>query len=251
MNFSYNIPIFNNINIPNVQFRSSGQIITTPQGLRKDSFNSNPLYDNFVDKNTLTNIAKNNPRINEILKENDIKLNVNMPELEKLKYGHLMDTRVTAAKMYSALPPDMKAQVNLIDLQQAAMLHDYGKVLIPDKILNKSGGLNEKEKRIMNQHSELGYELLKDQGVNKNVLELVKYHHQKPDGSGYPVITDNYEPKNVSAQILATADKYSALREERSYKDALNRDEALNIIKQDVQTGTIEPEIYNALEKTV
>ena len=79
MNFSYNIPIFNNINIPNVQFRSSGQIITTPQGLRKDSFNSNPLYDNFVDKNALTNIAKNNPRINEILKENDIKLIVNMP----------------------------------------------------------------------------------------------------------------------------------------------------------------------------
>ena len=65
------------------------------------------------------------------------------------------------------------------------------------------------------------------------------------------MITDNYDPKNISAQILATADKYSALREERSYKDALNRDEALNIIKQDVQTGTIEPEIYNALEKTV
>ena len=98
---------------------------------------------------------------------------------------------------------------------------------------------------------DFGYELLKDQGVNKNVLELVKYHHQKPDGSGYPVITDNYDPKNISAQILATADKYSALREERSYKTALSRNDALNLIQQDVQTGTIEQEIYNALEKTV
>ena len=61
MNFSYNIPIFNNINIPNVQFRSSGQIITTPQELRKDSFNSNPLYDNFVDKNMLTHFDVVNP----------------------------------------------------------------------------------------------------------------------------------------------------------------------------------------------
>ena len=251
MNFTYNIPIFNKITPANVQFRANSPNFVVPNDVRKDSFNSNPLYGNFANKNQLTLIAKNNPRIKEILNEYNIKLNVNMPELEKLKYGHLMDTRVTAAKIYSARPQEMKTQVNPIDLQEAAMLHDYGKVLMPDKILNKNGALSEKEKSIMNQHSELGYELLKDQGVNKNVLNLVKYHHQKPDGSGYPKITDDYNPDNISAQILSTADKYSALREERSYKQPLPRDEALNLIKQDVQTGTINPEIYNALAKTV
>ena len=107
-----------------------------------------------------------------------------------------------------------------MDLQQAAMLHDFGKVLIPDKILNKNGKLTDKEKEIMKLHSELGYELLKEQGVN------------------------------ISSQILATADKYSALREKRSYKDAMTRDEALAVIQEDVTNGLIAPEVYNALNKT-
>lgn len=245
-------PIFSKINIQNVQFRANPNTVNYPaeQNLRKDSFNSNPLYDNFVDKNKLTQLAKSNPEIMRILKENKIQLKINVKELEDLKNGHLMDTRITAAKMYSALPKDLKSQVNLMDLQQAAMLHDYGKVLIPEKILNKKGKLTPEEKKIMELHSELGYEILKQQGVNKNVLNMVKYHHQNPNRSGYPSANEDYE-HDISTQILATADKYSALREKRSYKDPLNRNQALDIIKNDVTNGLIEPEIYNALEKTV
>ena len=251
MNFVYNTPILNKINIPHVPFRSvTPSYIGKAEGIRQDSFSSNPLYSNFVDKNTLTQIAKSNPRIMDILKENNIRLNVNTQELNKLKNGHLMDTRITAAKMYSALPKEIKSDVNLSDLQQAAMLHDYGKVLIPEKILNKSSKLNEKEREIMKLHSELGYELLKDQGVNKNVLDLVKYHHQTPNGGGYPAITNDFKP-NVSSEIITTADKYSALREKRSYKDALSREDALNMIKNDVEKGLISQEVYNALEKSV
>ena len=138
MNFVYNTPILNKINIPNIQFRAAENYAGT-LAPKKDSFSTNPLYDNFLDKNTLTQIAKSNPRIMELLKSNHIRLDVNIRELEKLKHGHLMDTRVTAAKIYSALPQNLKSEVNLMDLQQAAMLHDFGKVLIPDKILNKNG----------------------------------------------------------------------------------------------------------------
>ena len=186
----------------------------------------------------------------ELLKSNHIRLDVNIRALEKLKHGHLMDTRVTAAKIYSALPQNLKSEVNLMDLQQAAMLHDFGKVLIPDKILNKNGKLTDKEKEIMKLHSELGYELLKEQGVNENVLNLVKYHHQTPDGNGYPEITNDFKP-DISSQILATADKYSALREKRSYKDAMTRDEALAVIQEDVTNGLIAPEVYKALKNSV
>lgn len=249
MNPIYNTPIFNKINIPNIQFRSAANY-TEPVRIEQDSFASNPLYANFADKNSLTQIAKSNPRIMEILKENNIPLNINTRELDKLKHGHLMDTRITAAKIYSALPAELKSEVNLSNLQQAAMLHDYGKVLIPEKILKKSSKLNDKEKNIMRLHSELGYELLKNQGVNENVLNLVKYHHQTPKGNGYPEINNDFKP-NISSEIIATADKYSALREKRSYKDALSKDEALNIIKEDVDKGLISQEIYNALEKSV
>ena len=248
---NYINPILNSINIPKIQFRAAAPNtyidVTSP---RKDSFNSNPLYDNFVNKNTITQLAKSNPQIMRILRDNKIPLKVNTKELEDLKNGHLMDTRITAAKMYSALPQEMKAQVNLMDLQQAAMLHDYGKVLIPEKILNKNGKLTNDEKKIMDLHSELGYELLKQQGVKQNVLNMIRYHHQNPQGTGYPSVGDNYT-HDISAQILTTADKYSALREKRSYKEPLNRNEALEIIKEDVENGQIAPEIYTALEKTV
>ena len=64
-------PIFNKINIQNIQFRANSGSVTYPAGqnLRKDSFNSNPLYDNFVDKNKLTQLAKSNPDVMRILKE--------------------------------------------------------------------------------------------------------------------------------------------------------------------------------------
>lgn len=245
-------PIFNKLNIAPVQFRSTAaqSVYPTGQSLRKDSFNSNPLYSNFADKNSITQLAKSNPEIMRILKDNKIPLKVNMKELEDLKNGHLMDTRVTAAKIYSALPKEMKQEVNLMDLQQAAMLHDYGKALIPDKILNKNGKLTDSEKQIMELHSELGYELLKQQGVNQNVLNMIKYHHQTPQGDGYPRVSQDYN-HDLGAQILATADKYSALREKRSYKEPLSKEEALNIIQQDVENNIIAPEIYQALEKTV
>ena len=246
MNFVQNTPIFNNINIPSVHFRSAAPIYTPTFEPAQDSFSTNPL----IDKGTVIQAAKSNPRIMEILKEYKIPLNVNVQELEKLKCGHLMDTRITAAKIYSALPEDLKSEINLKDLQDAAMYHDYGKALIPEKILNKEGKLDSREKEIMSLHSELGYELLKNQGISQNALDMIKYHHQKPDGSGYPVIENNFAP-DISLEILTAADKYCALREPRSYKPAMSRDEALAILKEDVNSGSITPDVYAALEKTV
>ena len=79
---------------------------------------------------------------------------------------------------------------------------------------------------------------------------MVKYHHQTPNGDGYPAITNDFKP-NLSSEIITTADKYSALREKRSYKDALSREDALYMIKDDVEKGLISQEVYNALEKSV
>lgn len=247
MTFIYNTPLLN-INTPKVQFKAAPLTYQPVFSPIQDSFSTNPLYNTFIDKNALTALAKSNPAVMQILAENKIPLKVNIKELEQLKKGHLTDTRITAAKIYSALPAEMKSGINSEDLQQASMLHDYGKALIPEKILNKSGKLTDEEKKIMELHSELGYELLKQQGVNENVLNMVKYHHQTPQGSGYPVITNDYTP-DVSMQILTAADKYSALREKRSYKDAMSRDEALKVIHQDVENGLISEEVYQALAK--
>ena len=164
--------------------------------------------------------------------------------------GHLTATRILVAKRYSALPVEMKKEVNISNLQQAAMLHDYGKVLIPKEILNKKGALTPEEKKIMELHSEFGYELLKQQGVNEDVLNLIKYHHQKPDGNGYPLIDSNFE-YNISSQILKIADIYSALVEERPYHKAYTKEEALEIIRKDIKDGIISQEVFEALKRVI
>ena len=166
-----------------------------------------------------------------------------------MKQGHLTETRILAAKIYSMLPTEMKKEINLSVLQQAAMLHDYGKVLIPEEILNKKGALNPEEKKIMELHSEFGYELLKQQGVNEEVLNLIKYHHQKPDGSGYPVADKNFE-YSISSQILEAADMYSAITEERPYHKASTKEQALEIIYEEVKKGVICREVFEALRKS-
>lgn len=162
--------------------------------------------------------------------------------------GHLTATRIIAAKIYSLLPSELKQLINLVDLQQAAMLHDIGKVLIPKEILYKKGALSPKEKEIMNLHAEFSYELLKQKGVKESVLKLIKYHHQKPDGKGYPEAGADFE-YSISLQVLNAADKYSALTEKRAYHTACTKKEALEIISKDVDEGYISREVFEALSK--
>ena len=137
---------------------------------------------------------------------------------------------------------DLHEKVNIKNLKDAAMLHDFGKVLIPAEILNKTGSLTPEEHRIMDLHSELGYQLLKNTGVNNEVLNLVRNHHNT---SG-----NNYIP-DINLQILNLADKYSALTEKRVYKEAYSPKKALTVIYADVKRGDVHPFIFNALVKAV
>ena len=118
----------------------------------------------------------------------------------------------------------------------------------PSKILNKPAKLNVKEREIMNIHSTLGYELLKTQNLSPKTLELIRYHHQNLQHSGYPAIETTIS-SDIAVQIVSISDKYSALREARVYRRRLNRLESLLILYKEVREGKILPEIYNALVK--
>lgn len=239
---------FNNIKSAPIRFRANVSRIKD-FGLfeKQDIFENGNKY---VSESIVKSAIQKNPNILKILRENNLPVNINVKELEALKSGHMKDTRVIVAKMHSSLPNELKQEVNLQDLQNAAMCHDVGKSLIPEKILNKKGKLTSEEKEIMDLHSELGYEILKGSGLNKNTLEIIKYHHQTLDGAGYPKVDAKYEcPKSV--QILNVADKYSALTEERAYKKAFSREDALNIISEDVKNGKIASDVFEILNKVV
>ena len=211
---------------------------------------SNPIYNGIATKAEIELAAQMNPKIKTILSENNISLEVNFNELEKLMQGHMQQTYIVVTKVYHSLPENMKQKIDLSALQEAALLHDWGKTLIPDKILNKKGRLEPDERKIMELHGELGYELLKEKGLKKRTLELIKYHHQDKNNNGYPKVTSSFE-FDVDAQILSIADKYSALREKRSYKSPLAKYEALEIIAKEVNNGNISQEVYTALVRSV
>jgi HD-GYP domain-containing protein (c-di-GMP phosphodiesterase class II) len=188
-----------------------------------------------------------NPTIKRILGDYKIKPTIDTKTLRELAGGHMNETCRVAMGIYSVLSENLKSTIKESTIKEASMLHDLGKVLIPSKILNKPARLNAKEREIMNIHSTLGYELLKTQKINEETLDLVKYHHQNLQHSGYPALNCDHNPSDIGVQIISTADKYSALREARVYRRKLSRIESLLILYKEVLEGKIHKDIYKAL----
>ena len=119
-------------------------------------------------------------------------------------------------------------------LKQASPMHDIGKVAIPDAILNKPGRLNEDERRTMDTHAQLGYDMLKHS--NRPLLKMaatVAYeHHEKWDGSGYPNGLKG-EAINIYGRITALADVFDALGSKRCYKEAWEDERIFKLFKEE------------------
>ena len=119
-------------------------------------------------------------------------------------------------------------------LKQASPMHDIGKVGIPDSILNKPGRFDEAERKIMETHAQLGYDMLKHS--NRDLLKLaavVSYeHHEKWDGTGYP---NRLKGKEISiyGRITAIADVFDALGSDRIYKKAWDDEKILKLFKDE------------------
>ena len=234
----------------NIAFSSKEMIAKTVVKEVKKDFITAPIEKKFPSKSEIESIARTNLTLRKLLAKYDLPIQVNIEELEKLQEGHLEKTRELTTKIYSVLPNELKKEINIFNLQTAALYHDYGKVLIPNHILNKRGALTYDEREIMQLHSQIGYELLKNSGFNEKVLNLIKYHHQNLHKNGYPYIEKDFN-FDLDCQILSIADKYTALREERCYKNPFGKYEALEIIAKDVNKGLISQDIFTALIRVV
>jgi diguanylate cyclase (GGDEF)-like protein/putative nucleotidyltransferase with HDIG domain len=101
----------------------------------------------------------------------------------------------------------------------AGMLHDIGKVAVPDRILRKQGPLDEDELAVIRRHPELGAQILEHPSL-ADVRAWVSAHHERPDGRGYPLGVSG-EELTLEARILAVADAYEAMTSDRSYRDSI------------------------------
>jgi putative two-component system response regulator len=119
----------------------------------------------------------------------------------------------------------------LSNIRRGALLHDIGKMVIPDDILHKPGDLDAAEWAIMRQHPRLAYELLSPIVYLRAALDIPYYHHEKWDGSGYPQgIRGDTIP--LPARIFAIVDVYDALTSDRPYRLAWTHEKTLEFIKE-------------------
>lgn len=121
-------------------------------------------------------------------------------------------------------------EASLIHVRRGAILHDIGKMAIPDRILFKPGPLNEEEWQIMRLHPAIAVDLLSSVSYLSPALEIPHWHHEKWDGSGYP---DKLQGEEIpfSARLFALVDVYDALTSNRPYRGAWSRRETLGYIE--------------------
>lgn len=147
------------------------------------------------------------------------------------------------------------SQSEIDAISMAAIMHDVGKIAIPDSILNKPGKLTTEEFEIMKSHTIKGYELLESIPQMHRLqaypyaLDITRHHHERWDGNGYP---DGLKGDEISiwAQIVALADVYDALISKRVYKEALDSRTAVEMII-DGQCGVFNPDLLKCFLEAV
>ncbi len=197
-----------------------------PQMLLK-AYSNESYVNSLISKNLQLQSALQNIGLNNIYPKN----------ITQISKTHLMTTTAYAMRIANEMgisPSDKKL------LEQACVFHDFGKILVPEEIINKPEKLNNQEKEIMDMHAELGYQLLSQTNMNRRVLELIRNHH-KPCA----------ENADILGQILSVADIYSALKEQRSYKQSLTEKQAFQILDQKAKKGEVSTEVVEALKKSV
>lgn len=130
----------------------------------------------------------------------------------------------------------------LVALHRGGYMHDIGKVCVPDAILFKKGPLTEEEWVVMRSHTTKGEEICRPMKTLGPVLPIIRNHHERWDGTGYP---DGLKGEEIPllARILQMADIYDALTTARPYKPALSREESEQIFEDEVKRGWRDPEL--------
>ena len=152
-------------------------------------------------------------------------------------------SRVVKIALAIGMAMHLDAQ-SLEDLRRGALLHDIGKIGIPDNILRKPGSLSKEEQRIMQMHASFANELLKPIRYLERAIVVPYSHHERWDGTGYPKQLKGEEIP-LLARIFAVADVYDAMTSDRPYRSAHTKDEALDYIS--AQAGKhFDPKVVEA-----
>lgn len=184
--------------------------------------------------------------IDYIIEEGDVKTNLfEINKYDNYTYVHCIDTGMMATFLGMAINMP-KEELRL--LGEGAVLHDIGKIIIPEKIINKNGPLTSEEYEIVKKHPMYGYRILKQSKIqNSIILDIVCNHHEKYNGTGYPNGKSGKE-LSIFSKIVTLCDIFTALSSNRSYRNRFNPNEAYEYILSN--SGVLfDPEIVNIFKK--
>ncbi len=182
--------------------------------------------------------------LNILIKQSISSIVTAVEKKDEYTKGHTERVTKYSIKIAKILNLDEKTMYNL---ELAALLHDVGKIGIPDRILLKQGRLTDKEYNEIKKHPQKGVEIIGHITQLKDIVDGVLYHHEWFNGNGYPVgLTGNNIP--LIARIISVADAYDAMTTDRPYRKFLSKREAIKRLKD--SSGTqFDPEIVNAFLK--
>lgn len=147
--------------------------------------------------------------------------------------GHLADYAANLGQNLGMTEEELE------ELRLACLLHDIGKVAIPDSILLKPGPLSAEEAKMVRQHPVTGEKICAPLKTLRRILPIIRHHHERMDGSGYP---DGLSGEEIplKARVLQIADVYDALVKDRPYRAALSSGAALEILRQEAARGWLD-----------
>ncbi len=141
-------------------------------------------------------------------------------------------------------------QEDCLLLKRAGCIHDIGKIGIPSNILNKTEKLSDKELNLIRNHSVISSDICKPLISLKQESHIVRYHHERFDGNGYP---GELNCQNIPylSRVLSVVDSYDAMTSDRPYRQALTKEKALSIFKTEKNSGQWDPKIVNEFIKFI
>lgn len=134
-------------------------------------------------------------------------------------------------------------------LREAAVLHDVGKIGIEDYILRKPGPLDLEERRKMQEHPVIGVRIVEQVGLAPEIVEIIRQHHERPDGKGYPQGL-GADKIVLGARILGVADAFDAMTSDRPYRKGMPRERAIEILHEE-SGRQFDPVVVEALLRTL
>ncbi len=161
--------------------------------------------------------------------------------------GHCERLSESSAMLGTAI--GLNAEI-ITAIRRAGIVHDIGKVAVPDAVLLKPGRLSEGEMALMREHTVIGERICSPLKSFRLVLPIIRHHHEKLDGTGYPDgLRGDAIP--ITARVLQIADVYDALTTKRPYKSALTAEEALEVMEAEVAKGWWDAELFACFRSLV